>query len=182
MSSPPGRRTKAAESDRRSSWYGLGTYTNAEKDSFGRFLDDVVFTFADVSVFGILALGAVAASLDTRGVGLQATALFAWVTMSLLAALLRGGWIRPLGTRVRGWVAWTPSMVLLRLVYYNATLALATLGGVGLANLSGVPAMAGTTAVVVAGLATASFPKTAELVARQVARYWPTGVPGEYRL
>jgi len=182
MASPPGRRTKAADSTRRSSWYGLGTRHYADKDRFGRFLDDLVFTFADVSVFAIPSLVVVAGSVDRRPFGLKATAFVAWLTMVTTAALLRGGWLRPLGTAVRGWVSWTPAMLLLRLAYYNAVLTLATVGGVALAVLSGTPVVAGGFAVVVGAGSIMAFPRSAELVADTVARYWPRGVPGEYRL
>jgi hypothetical protein len=181
MSAPPGRRTKEAETDRRNSWYGYGTYVSAEKDAFGRFLDDLAFAFLDISAFGLVALGWVAASLDGRRFGLQATALVAWLTMALVAALLRGGWVRPLGTPVRGWVSLSPSMILLRLAYYNAALAVATVGGVAFAELSGRPAVAGGFAFLTAALAVGTFPRSAELVARVVAERWPSGVPGEYR-
>lgn len=182
MASPPGRRTKEAESDRRNSWYGLGTYASVEKDAFGRFLDDVAYAFADVSAFAVPALAAVASSIDGRRFGLEATALVAWLTMALGAALLRGGWIRPLGTPVRGWVDWSPSMLLLRLGYYNAALTVTTGGGVALAELSGRPTVAGGFALAVGGIAIAAFPWTAEVVAGAVADRWPSGVPGEYRL
>jgi hypothetical protein len=182
MASPPGRRTKAADSTRRSSWYGLGTRHYAEKDRFGRFLDDLVFTFADVSLFAMPSLMVVAGSVDVRPFGLKATAFVAWLAMVLTAALLRGGWVRPPWTAVRGWVSWTPSILALRLVYYNLALALAVVGGVTLAVVTGTPALAGGFALLVGVGAIAAFPRSAEVVASNVASYWPTGVPGEYRL
>lgn len=182
MSSRPGRRTKAARSTRRSSWYGLGTRTYEEKDRFGRFLDDLVFMFADVSLFGVVFLAGAVRSGDLRPFGLQSTALLAWLTMAVSAAVLRGGWVRPPFTPVRGWVSWQPSMLLLRLVYYNAALSLAVVGGVALAETTGTPGLAGAFAVAVSALGIGAFPRCAELVAAAVARRWPTGVPGEYRL
>ena len=128
MSDPPGRQTRPARSNRRQSWYGHGSSTSVEKDGFGRFLDDLVYVFADVSVFAVPFLWSVLLSEDFSYFGLKSTTLFAWTAMVLVGAALRGGWIPPLGSDVRGWVSLSPALALLRLVFYNAVLVAATAG------------------------------------------------------
>jgi len=127
--SRPARQTEAARSRRRTSWHGHGERTATEKDAVGAFLDDVAYAFADVSFLSAPALSAVLLSTPEQWFGVEGATLVAWTAMVVGAALIRGGWVTPLATDARGWVAITPWLVALRLVYYNAALASAALGG-----------------------------------------------------
>lgn len=165
MTDVPGRETRPAESTSRRSWYGLGTTITLEKNAFGRFLDDLVRVFADVSLASLPFLWVILLSPDVRLYGVKTGALLAWAGLVLGGTLLRGGWIRPLGTEVRGWVTLAPVLVGLRLVYYNVALAVATFGADRLAAISDVPPLAPVVAFGVGLLAVAGFPRVAEVVA-----------------
>ena len=132
-----------------------------EKDGVGVFLDDVTYAFADVSVLSIPVLYALLVGAGTAWFGPKAFALVAWLTMVAGAALIRGGWVTPLATDAPGWVAVTPWLVVLRLVYYNGTLALAAYGGRAL-GAAWSPAAAAVGAFLVGGFSVAVFPRVAE--------------------
>ena len=155
------RQTRAAKSRRRESWSGWGERASDEKDAVGVFLDDVTYAFADVSVLSIPVLYYLLVTGSTEYFGVKAAALVAWLTMVVVAALIRGGWVTPLATDVPGWVAMTAWLVALRLVYYNGTLALAAYGGaeVGL-RVSPLASLA--FAFLVGALAVGFFPRFAE--------------------
>ncbi|WP_137287200.1 hypothetical protein [Halorussus salinisoli] len=157
----PARQTRPAESRRRQSWSGWGEGEVAEKDRVGVFLDDVTYTFADVSVLSIPILSVLLMAEASEWFGLKAFALVAWLTMVGGAALIRGGWVTPLATDAPGWVAMTPWLIALRLGYYNGTLALAAYGGRALG--SAWSPLAGTAfAFLVGALSVAVFPRVAE--------------------
>ncbi|NHN59123.1 MULTISPECIES: hypothetical protein [Halorussus] len=161
MSDRPARQTRAATSRRRRSWSGWGEGRVDEKDGVGVFLDDVAYAFADVSVPSIPVLYGLLVGAGTDWFGLKAFALVAWLTMVAGAALVRGGWVTPLATDAPGWVAVTPWLVALRLVYYNATLAVAAYGGRGVAA-AWSPVAAAVGAFFVGALSVALFPRVAE--------------------
>ena len=170
MSDRGARQTRPATSRRRQSWSGWGEGSVAEKDGVGVFLDDVTYVFADVSVFGLPLLAVVLVSGGNEWVGLKTAALVAWLTMVAVGTLIRGGWVTPLATDAPGWVAVTPWLVVLRVGYYNAALALAAYGGraLGVSVASSVagslwPSLATVgVALLVGALATALFPRIAE--------------------
>lgn len=165
MNDAPGRETRPAETTARRDWYGLGTTMTVEKNAFGRFLDDLVRVFADVSLSSMPFLWLILVSPDVRPYGVKTGALLAWAGLVFGGTLLRSGWVRPLGTEVRGWVTLAPVLVLLRLVFFNGALAVATLGADELAAISGIGPLAPVVALGVGLLAVAVFPRLAELVA-----------------
>ena len=123
MLGPPTRQTRAAQERRRSSWYGLGTAQRAEKDGVGVFLDDVVYVFADISLGSLPVLFLVMVGESPGRYGAETGVLVVWAVTVLVAALIRGGWITPLGTDVPGWVSLTPLLVAVRVPYYNGLFA-----------------------------------------------------------
>ncbi|WP_231182682.1 hypothetical protein [Haladaptatus sp. DYF46] len=159
----PCRATRAARSNRRGSWFGHGQIATTEKSGFGRFLDDLVYAFADVSVPLIPALFFVSVATPNRFFGLKTSALVAWTTMVLVAALIRGGWLPPLATETRGWVSLAPALLLFRVAYFNALLAVATYGGGTVATTLALPLVSIGVSVVAAGIGIATFPRLAEL-------------------
>lgn len=166
MSNVPGRNTKAAESSRRWTWGGHGTGGFTEKDSYGRFIDDVVFVFAELSVLSLPALYHV---LTTTGIsygGIKGSTMIAWMAMVLVGALLRGGWLKPLGSDVRGWVSLTPELVAFRLGYYNLVLLVAGYGGGFLGSVT--PLLSASFSLLVGAVGIAVFPRLAEVVAARL--------------
>lgn len=164
MDSPPGRETRPANSRQRRTSYGMGELTRKENDPLGCFLHDSAHVFADVSTLSIPVLYYVMMATEINFYGAGSATLVAWTTTTVVAALLRGGWVRPLGTDVRGWVSITPVLVGLRLVYYNLALLAAAFGGVAVASVAGVPAASFGVAVAVATATAMAFPRLAEIV------------------
>ncbi|WP_101297413.1 hypothetical protein [Halegenticoccus soli] len=170
MSDPPSRQTKAAQSRRRWTWSGLGEGAQAEKDGFGLFIDDVVFVFAEISVLSLPVLYAVMVTEPQSYFGAKTSALVAWMTMVAVGALIRGGWVTPLGSDVPGWVSLTPSLILLRFAYYNLLLGGVAYGGAALA-LEQSPLGSIVFAVVGSSVAIGAFPAVADAYFRAVRRY-----------
>ena len=158
---PPGRETGVAESSRRRVFYGYGSSTTVEKSGFGRFLDDVVRVYAEVSVFALPVLLYIMDYPAGGWFDVKATGLLAWSTMTLVGALIRGGWIQPLWTDVLGWVRLTPWLVVLRVGYLPVVFAGAVFGGYWVAGVAGVAA-GSVWAVVVAAGGMLAFPHIAE--------------------
>lgn len=135
----PGRETGVAESSVRRIWFGYGSLTRAEKDSTGVLLHDTIRIYGEVSVLSLPALFAVmsATPVDAAWLDPKATGLVAWLTMTVVGVLVRGGWIRPLATSV-GWVRLSPTLLVLRLLYFNLTVAVATFGGIAIGTAVGL--------------------------------------------
>lgn len=163
---PPGREPGPATTRVRRSWYGHGTLARVEKGPVNTFLHDVTYTFADVSMFGLPALFVVLLSASDAGFGAVSTTMVAWVTVAVVAAAIRGGWITPLATDTPGWVSMTWTLAGLRLLYYNVTILVAAYGSVALATALERPAASLGIAFVIATLATVAFPRLAESVSR----------------
>ncbi|QCJ46516.1 hypothetical protein [Haloprofundus sp. MHR1] len=166
---PPGRTTETAESRQRWGWSGHGEGAKVEKDAVGLFLDDVAYAFADISVSALPAILAVYMLGDIRPFGARTATLVAWLTMVVVAAVIRGGWVTPLGSDVPGWVTLAPSLVLLRFLYFNAALALAGYGGAAISGELALPLESVGFAFVVGVLSAALFPRLAEDVSRRLA-------------
>ncbi len=162
---PRGRETAAARSNVRRVWYGYGQLGRAEKSGFGMFLHDTVRIYAEVSILSLPVLFAIMAAPAPGLLDAKATGLVAWLTMTLVGTLVRGGWVRPLATPALGWVRVSPSLLLLRLWYFNLALAVASFGGLALAGavapvLSG-PLVALPWAACVAAVSMLAFPRVA---------------------
>ncbi|MEM4781874.1 MAG: hypothetical protein QXG03_09985 [Halalkalicoccus sp.] len=166
----PGRKTRPAYTSSRRSWYGWGQTGSGEKSTFGQFLHDVPYVFAEISVFALPTLVWISATVIDGGFGVSGSAFVAWATMTLVATALHTGLVRPLATDTLGWVSLTPALVGLRLVYYNLAFLLAAYGSVALATLVGYLPVALAGAMGIAALAMLLFPRLAETVARRRAR------------
>lgn len=162
MDSPPGRETEAARSPDRRTWYGYGQLTRAEKRGAGRYLHDLTYTFADISVFGLPAVFFVFLATGEGAFGAGTVTLVVWLTMVATAAAIRGGWVTPLATSVPGWVSITPALVAVRICYYNAVIAATVAGSLLAADAVGSSPSAIAFAVALAVLATMAFPSIAE--------------------
>jgi len=167
----PGRESAAARSTERQIWYGYGQLTRTEKSRFGVFLHDTTRLFSEISVFSLPVLLFVMEYPATGWFDAKATGIVAWLTAVVVGTLVRGGFVRPLGTSTPGWVTLSPSLLLARVPYFNVGLALAIFGGLrveqtipGLAPMSGaVGVVAGLAwAAGVATLLSLCFPRFAE--------------------
>lgn len=168
MKKAPGRDTRPAYSRERRTWYGHGTLTRAEKSGFGRVLHDASYIFGDISVLSLPVL-LIIMSVDPPDDGLLTLgALVAWMTMWAVGTTIRGGWISPLATDTLGWVSLRPALLGLRLVYYNLVIAVGAVGGLLVERTLETPygASAMVFAFVGATVATLSFPRLAESLAR----------------
>ncbi|NHN48951.1 hypothetical protein G9464_15305 [Halostella sp. JP-L12] len=167
---PPGRETRPAYSRKRRTWYGHGQLARTELDETGRFIHDTLRLSADVFLgsLPVLLFVMLAGGLDVYG---PRTALLAAIlALTLAGTAVRGGWIPPLATSTLGWVALTPSLVALRVVYYNFTLGVAAYGGVAVATAVETPPVSLAVAVLVGVVAALSFPRVAETTARTLDR------------
>ena len=161
MRGPPTRQTRAATGSRRWTWHGMGTAVKTDKDGVGVFLDDVAYAFAEISLLGLPVLYAVMMGAELAYFGSKTGLFAAWTAMVVAAALIRGGWLTPLGTDVPGWVSLKPSLIGLRLVYYNAVMGgAAYLGGAFAA--AGHPFLSVVCPVVVGAGAVGLFPAVAD--------------------
>lgn len=167
MEDAPGRDTRPAYSRRRRTWYGLGHITSAEKDPIGCYLHDVVTVFTDISVLSLPALYVVSRTPEDGYFGVVSSALVVWMTMTVVAAAIRGGWVRPLATDTLGWVSITPSLVGLRIVYYNAVLLGASFGSVAIVGALGVPRASLALAFAIGLGSVLAFPRLGESFVRR---------------
>ncbi|WP_293031829.1 hypothetical protein [Natronococcus sp.] len=162
----PGRRTRPAYTRKRQSWYGYGTIASLEKSRFGCFLHDLTSIFGEVSIIGLPVLLLVGMTDSTASYGVTAAAIVAWLTMVLVGTLVRGGWVRPLGTETLGWLTFSPALIALRFVHYNTALAVASYGGVAVAVAVGVPPLSVAVAVIVGVGSMLALPAIGESIAR----------------
>lgn len=160
----PGRQTRPAYSATRRTWYGYGRLAHVEKSAFGRVLHDCPHVFGDVSLPALPVLFAVMAAPGRGVYDATAACLVGWMTMVAVGTTIRGGWIRPLGTETLGWVALAPSLIALRVVYYNGSLAVAVFGGLALADAVGYAPLSLIVAFAVAVASTLAFPRLGESV------------------
>lgn len=162
----PGRKTRPAYTARRRSWYGWGQTGTGEKSTFGQFLHDIPFIYAEIAILSLptLAWVAITVPISDSGFGVSGSVFIGWTAMTLVATSLHMGLVRPLATDILGWVTITPSLIGLRFVYYNFVLLLAAYGSVALAVLIGYPPLSLAISVATATLAMLLFPRLCESV------------------
>ncbi|WP_459882962.1 hypothetical protein [Halorubrum gandharaense] len=154
----------------RRTWYGYGTLTRTEKSGVGIFLHDATRISAEMTVLALPVLLFVMDSPTTGWFDAKATGLLALTVAIVAGTLVRGGWIRPLGSATPGWVTLAPVPLVVRIPYFNALFALAIFGGLVVGGVVGAPNAGDTIAVAVGlgwavGIAlvgTVAFPRVAE--------------------
>jgi len=164
MKRVPGRDTRPAYSDKRRTWYGFGTLTRAKKSPFGQYLHDIMYVFSELSVLGLPAIMLAFMYPDPSAYGVTSAVLITWLTMTTVGAGIRGGWVPPLGTEIRGWVSLAPSLIVLRLLYYNAVIAILSFGSPWLAEFLSFEPLTIVFAFVGSLLAVLVFPRLGESV------------------
>ena len=169
---PPRREPEAADSTERRIWYGYGTLGRAEKDPLGMLLQDVIRIYGEVTVLSLPILLLV--HILPPGVWYDATgtALVAWILMTLVGTLIRGGWVQPLATDTPGWVTLSPWLLVLRVLYFNGTFVVAAFGGVYLGAALGWAPVGLLWSGAVAILSTLLFPRIGEETAIRFGRYY----------
>lgn len=159
---PPGRETRAATTTYRSEFLAIGNRAGSEKDrlgallaDFGRIAGEVAGTTLPAMLYLPFALGQPAALFETWLVGLA--------TIVAVATLIRNGRIASLPfTDAPGWVRLFPTLILLRLLYFNGALLAAIYGGGAVAAVTGATAAGLAWSIVVCATATLVFPGTVD--------------------
>jgi hypothetical protein len=155
---PPGRETGVATSTYRTEFLAIGNRAGTEKDrlgtlltDFGRIVGEVGALTLPVMLYLPFALGGPPALFETW--------LAALTTVIVVATLVRNGRIASLPfTDAPGWARLFPTLLLLRLPYFNGTLLAAVYGGGALVAVTGALAAGLAWSVVVAAGATLLFP------------------------
>jgi len=130
MSRRRSRDVRSATSDRRLTWYGWGKIARVPKTGFGQFLHDLARMYGDVSFSALPFLFLVWLSGEMSLFGFTTATIGVWFSLVFVGTLIRGGWIRPVLSDTPGWVAVAPSMIALRLVYYNVAMAISVFAAV----------------------------------------------------
>lgn len=151
-------------------WFGWGRTGSVEKNVYGRFLHDLPYVFLEVFGLSLPASYYVLSTVVDGGFGVTGAAFVAVLTMTIVATVIHMGLVRPLATDTLGWVSMTPSLVGVRLVYYNLVLLVAAYGSVTLATLMAYPPASLVVAAVVGCVAMMAFPRLGEGIARRQAQ------------
>jgi hypothetical protein len=95
-------------------------------------------------------------------VALFETWLVGLTTMVVVGTLVRNGRVAPPLTDAPGWARLLPTLILLRLVYFNATLLVAIHGGSAVASGTGAVTLGLLWSIVVSGAGTLLFPRAVD--------------------
>ena len=163
----PGRKTRPAYTDRRQIWYGMGKRGSDEKGLFAQLLHDVPTLFAEVFVLGFPAIAYVFVTDFDGGAGLAGPAFVLWMTMTGVGTAIHAGLVRPPFTEFLGWVTLAPSLVVLRLLYYNLVLVGGVHASAAIGSAVGDAAVGLVAAVAIGSLGMLLFPALADAVARR---------------
>ncbi len=161
----PGRKTRPAYTDRRQIWYGMGKRGSDEKGLFAQLLHDAPTLFAEVFVLGFPAIAYVFVADFDGGAGLAGPAFVLWMTMTAVGTAVHAGLVRPPFTEFLGWVTLAPSLVVLRLVYYNLVLLGGAYASAAIGSLAGDGTVGLVAAAAIGSLAMLLFPALADRVA-----------------
>lgn len=142
MDRTPTRETRAAETQIRRGWHGLGHLSRTEKNWFGCLLHDLSTVTATIGFSSVFVLYAVILTPETSAFGVIGTTVVSLLTLIAVGVAVRGGWIHPPLTETPGWLSMTPWLVLFRILYYNGVLLLTVFGTVVVADAVGTPVLA----------------------------------------
>ncbi|WP_331233177.1 hypothetical protein [Natronorarus salvus] len=163
----PGRKTRPAYTDRRQIWYGMGKRGSDEKGTVAQLLHDVPTLFAEVFVLGFPAIAYVYVADFDGGAGLSGPTFVLWITMTAVGTAIHAGLVRPPFTEFLGWVTLSPSLVVLRVVYYNLVLIGGVHASAAIGSLAGDGTSGLVAAVAIGTFAMLVFPALADAVARR---------------
>lgn len=155
---PPGRETRAATSTYRTEFLGVGNRAGSEKDRLGSLLADLGRVVGEVGALTLPVMLYLPFAV-AEPAALFETWLAALTTMIVVATLVRNGRIASLPlTDAPGWARLFPTLLLLRLPYFNGTLLAAVYGGGALVAVTGALAAGLAWSVGVVAGATLLFP------------------------
>lgn len=159
---PPGRETSAATSTYRSEFLGIGSRGVSEKDRLGSLLADFGRIVGEVGALTLPVMLYLPFAIREPP-ALFETWLVALTTMIVVATLIRNGRIASLPlTDAPGWARLFPTLILLRLCYFNGTLLAAIYGGGAVVGVTGAVAAGLAWAFLVGGAATLLFPRAVD--------------------
>ncbi|MFC5134842.1 MULTISPECIES: hypothetical protein [Haloferacaceae] len=160
---PPGRETRAATSNYRNEFLAIGNRGGSEKDRIGTLLADFGRIVGEVGALTLPVMLYLPFTPAREPPALFETWLVALTTMVVVATLIRNGLIAsPPLTDAPGWARLFPTLILLRLVYFNGTLLAAIHGGGAVGGVTGVTSAGLLWALVVGGTATLLFPRVVD--------------------
>lgn len=156
---PPGRETSAATATYRREFLGIGNRTGTEKDRIGVLLADFGRIAGEIGILTLPVMLYLPVARAWSPNALFESWLVALTAMIVVGTLVRGGWIAPPFTDAPGWVRLFPTLILLRLVYFDLALLAAVHGGSVVASLTGSIAAGLLSSLAVGGTATLLFPR-----------------------
>ncbi|WP_136689771.1 hypothetical protein [Halorhabdus amylolytica] len=159
---PPGRETSAATSTYRREFLAIGNRTGSEKGQIGVLLGDIGRIAGEIGVLTLPVMLSLPVAQVWDPVALFETWLVALITMIVLGTLVRSGLIAPPFTDAPGWARLFPTLILLRVIYFNGTLLVAVLGGGAVAGGTGVVATGLVWSLAVSATATLLFPRVVD--------------------
>ena len=155
---PPGRETRAATSTYRSEFLGIGNRTGTEKDRLGSLLADLGRIVGEVGALTLPVMLYLPFAVR-RPPALFETWLAALTTMVVVATLVRNGRIASIPfTDAPGWARLLPTLIALRIPYFNGALLVAIYGGGAVVGVTDALTAGLAWSVLVAAGATLLFP------------------------
>lgn len=158
---PPGRETTAATTNYRHGWIGVGSRSGSEKTIPGKVLADIGRIAGEIGILTIPTMVYLPIAAG-NSIGMFDAWIAALTTMLVVGTLLRGGWIAPPLTESPGWARLFPTLILLRVLYFNGVLLFVIHSGPPVADVTGVSVAGPLWAVVVGGIGTLLFPRTVD--------------------
>ena len=156
---PPGREARAATSTYRNEFLAIGNRSGTEKDRLGALLTDFGRIAGEVGLLTLPVMLFLPFAEALAPFAPFETWLVGLATMVAVGTLIRNGVIGSLPfTDAPGWARLFPTLVLLRLVYFNGTLLAAILGGGAVVSATGSIVAGLLWSLVVGGTATLLFP------------------------
>ncbi|OYR58285.1 hypothetical protein [Halorubrum halodurans] len=159
---PPGRETSAATSTYRREFLAVGGRSGTEKDRIGALLTDLGRIAGEVGILTLPVMLYLSVARGRASVALFETWLVGLTTMVVVGTLVRNGRIAPPLTDAPGWARLFPTLVLLRLVCFNATLLVAVHGGSAVTGGTGAVVLGLLWSMVVGGVGTLLFPRAVD--------------------
>ncbi|WP_181686005.1 hypothetical protein [Halorhabdus salina] len=159
---PPGRETSAATSNYRREFLAIGNRTGSQKGQIGVLLADIGRITAEVGILTLPVMLYLPVAPVREPPALFETWIVALLTMIVGGTLLRSGWISPPFTNAPGWARLFPTLLVLRLLYFNGTLLVAVHSGSVVAGQTGMVGAGLLWSLGVSGTATLLFPRVVD--------------------
>lgn len=159
---PPGRETSAATSNYRREFLAIGNRTGSEKGQIGVLLADIGRIAGEIGVLTLPVMLSLPVAQVWEPIALFEAWLVALITMIVVGTLVRSGWIAPPFTDAPGWARLFPTLILLRVIYFNGALLVAVHSGNVVAGETGMVATGLLWSAAVSAVLTLSFPRVVD--------------------